>query len=128
MWRKPLFIQHSLWITIVIHNILLSFFCCFFVFEFLLWFFFKSIFVDFIFSKKMGFDTSCKLIKWAKASSWCSNGSLISALAETCKTSLFNTSFNVFILDLVIGPFRTCNRYLLVFVGWSTSIMVTRKP
>jgi hypothetical protein len=49
-------------------------------------------------------------------------------LAETCKTSLFNTSFNVFILDLVIGPFRTCNRYLLVFVGWSTSIMVTRKP
>jgi hypothetical protein len=74
---------------------------------------------------KVGFGPSCKLIKCTKASSWCSNGSLIYALAETCKTSLFNASFNAFILELVIGPFRSCNRYLLVFVGWSTSIMVT---
>jgi hypothetical protein len=76
----------------------------------------------------MRYDPSCKLIKRAKASFLCSNGPQISTLAETCKTSLFNTSFNAFILDLVIGPFRKCNRYLLVFVGWSTSIMVTRKP
>ena len=45
------------------------------------------------------------------------NGSLIFAFAKTCKTSLFNASFNAFILDLVIDSFRTCNRYLLVFVG-----------
>jgi hypothetical protein len=77
---------------------------------------------------KVEFGPSCKLIKCTKAFSWCSNKSLISTLAETCKTSLFNASFNAFILDLVIDPFRTCNRYLLVFVGWSTSIMVARKP
>ena len=66
---------------------------------------------------KVGLDPFCTWIKCIKASSWCSNGSLIYALTKTCKTS----SFNAFVLDLVTSPFGTSNGSLLVFVGWSTS-------
>ena len=44
-----------------------------------------------------------------------------SDFAETFKTNAFNASFNVFVLDRVIGPFGTCNGSLLVFLGWSAS-------
>jgi len=39
------------------------------------------------------------------------------ASLETYKISLFNVYFNAFILDLVIGPFKTYNGFLLVFVS-----------
>ena len=43
------------------------------------------------------------------------------------KPMKFNASFNVFVLDRVIGPFGTCNGSLLVFLGWSTSSPLSSK-
>ena len=56
---------------------------------------------------KIRLDPFYTWIKCIKASSWCSKGSLIYALAETCKTSPFNTYFNASVLHLIIGPFGT---------------------
>jgi len=52
---------------------------------------------------KIRLDPFYTWIKCIKASSWYSKGSLIYALAETCKTSPFNAS----VLHLIIGPFGT---------------------
>ena len=72
-------------------------------------------------------DTSCTWIKCTRVSSWYSNGHFNSDLVETFKTNEFNASFNVFVLDRVIGPFGTCKGSLLVFLGWSTSSPLSSK-
>ena len=73
---------------------------------------------------KIVLDPSCTWIRCTRVSSWYSNGPFNSDLVETFKTNAFNASFNVFILDPVIGPFGTCNWSLLVFMGWSTSLAI----
>jgi hypothetical protein len=45
-------------------------------------------------------------------------------LIKTCRTNSFNASFNVFVLDLVIGSIETCNGSLMVFMGWSALVYV----
>jgi hypothetical protein len=66
---------------------------------------------------KVMLDPSCTWIRCTMVSSCYSNGPFNSDLVETFKTN----AFNAFVLDRVIGPFGTCNRSLLVFLGWSTS-------
>ena len=73
---------------------------------------------------KVGLDPSCTWIKCTKTSFWCSNGSSLLALIETCRTSSFNADFNVVVLDLVIGSIETCNGSLIVFMGWSALVYV----
>ena len=70
-------------------------------------------------SNKVGWSF-CTWIRCTR-DSWYSNGPFNSDLVETFKTNAFNASFNAFVLDRVIGPFRTCNGSLLVFLGWSIS-------
>jgi len=76
---------------------------------------------------KVGLGLSCTWIRCTRASSWYSNGCFKSDFVETFKTNAFNASFNAFVLDRVIGPFGTCNRSLLVFLGWSTSSPLSLK-
>ena len=66
---------------------------------------------------KVVLEPSCIWIRCTRASSWYSNGPFNSDLVETIKTN----AFNAFVLDRIIGPFGTCNGFLLVFMGWSTS-------
>jgi len=61
---------------------------------------------------KGGLGPSCTWIICINTSSWCSKGSQSSALDETCTT----IPFNAFTLELMMGPFGTCNGSL-VFVG-----------
>ena len=74
---------------------------------------------------KVVLDPSCTWIRCTRVSSWYSNGPFNPDLVETFKTNAFNASFNVFVLDQVIGPFGTCNGSLLVFLWWSTSKSIT---
>jgi hypothetical protein len=76
---------------------------------------------------KVVLDPSCTWIRCTRVSYWYSNGPFNYDLVETFKTNAFIASFNVFILDRVIGPFGTCNGSLLVFLGWSTSSPLSSK-
>ena len=74
---------------------------------------------------KVVLDHFCAWIRCTKVSYWYSNGSCNSDLVEIFKTNAFNVSFGVFVLDRVIKPFATCNASLLVFLGWSTSPLLS---
>ena len=72
---------------------------------------------------KVVLDPSCTWIRCIRISSWYSNEPFNSDLVETFKTN----TFNVFVLDWVIGPFGTCNGSLLVFLGWFASSPLSSK-
>jgi hypothetical protein len=78
-------------------------------------------------SNKVVLGRSCTWIRCTTTSFWYSNGPFNSDLVKTFKTNAFNISFNIFVLDRVIWPFGTCNRSLLVFLGWSTSSPLSSK-
>jgi len=72
---------------------------------------------------EVGLNPFCIWIRCTRAYPWYSNGPFKFDFVETFKTN----AFNAFNLDRVIGPFGTCNGFLLVFLGWSTESPLSLK-